>query len=75
MPDRASIGVLLMLVGFALVAVGALFWSGALVWLGRLPGDIRIERPGTRVYVPITSMILVSVLLTLVMSALRRLWP
>jgi uncharacterized membrane protein YidH (DUF202 family) len=74
MPDRSSIGTLLILSGLALLAVGALVWSGALSWFGRLPGDIRFERPGTRVYVPITSMILVSLLLTLVMSVARRFW-
>jgi hypothetical protein len=44
-----------------------------LSWFGRLPGDIRIERPHTRIYVPITSMLLVSVVLSLLVTLLRRL--
>lgn len=74
MPDR-SLGAVLMLGGLVLLVIGALFSTGALSWFGRLPGDIRIERPGFRAYVPITSMILVSLVLTLVMSLLRRFWP
>jgi hypothetical protein len=54
--------------------LGFLVWSGALSWFGRLPGDIRIERENLRVYVPITSMILVSVVLTLLVNLVRRLF-
>lgn len=57
--DR-SLGPWLVLFGGAVVVVGLLAWSGALGWLGRLPGDVRYERDGLVVYVPITSMILVS---------------
>ena len=74
MPDR-SLGALIILAGLALVVVGALIWTGALSWFGRVPGDIRIDRPGMRVYVPITSMIILSVVLTIVLSLIRRLWP
>ena len=44
-----------------------------LSWFGRLPGDIRIERPHTRIYIPLTSMLLVSVALSLIAAVLRRL--
>jgi hypothetical protein len=74
MGDRSSVGVLLMLAGIVLVAAGGLFWLGALSWFGRLPGDIRVERDGFRFYAPITSMIIVSVVLTLVLSLVRRFW-
>jgi len=73
-PDR-SVGTLLVVAGLALAFIGALVWAGVFSWLGRLPGDIRVERPGTRVYVPITSMIIVSILLTAVLSIARRFWP
>ncbi len=63
-----------MLAGIVLVAAGGLFWVGALSWLGRLPGDIRYERDGFRFYAPITSMIIISVVLTLVLSLARRFW-
>ena len=57
--DR-TLGPWLVLLGGALVVVGLLAWSGALGWLGRLPGDLRYERDGLAVYVPFTSMLLVS---------------
>jgi Protein of unknown function (DUF2905) len=72
MGDRSSLGVFLMLAGLALLAAGGLFWLGALSWFGRLPGDIRVERDGFRFYVPLTSMILISIVLTLVLSLVRR---
>jgi len=60
-----------MLAGLVLLAVGALAWLSALSWFGRLPGDIRVERPGVRFYAPITSMVIVSLLLT-VLAALYQ---
>ena len=71
--DRSA-AALFIIGGFALILVGLLVWSGALSWFGRLPGDIRVERPGMRFYAPITSMIIVSVFLTLVMSLIQRFW-
>jgi hypothetical protein len=71
---RSGTGLTLVLIGFALIALGLLAWTGALSWYGRLPGDIRVERPGVRVYVPITSMLIVSAVLTLVAALVRRFW-
>ncbi|MFN7951748.1 MAG: DUF2905 domain-containing protein [bacterium] len=65
-------GLLLIGLGVAVVLVGVLVYSGALSWFGRLPGDIRIEGEHSRFYLPITSMIVVSVVLTLASSLLRR---
>lgn len=67
-----SAGLLLVLVGLALVVVGLLAYSGALSWFGRLPGDLRWEGEHTRVYVPLTSMLLISVVLSLIAFLLRR---
>lgn len=69
---RNSTGLLIVAAGALLVVIGLLVWSGGLSWFGRLPGDIRIERPRTRVYVPITSMLLLSVVLSLVLALIRR---
>jgi hypothetical protein len=64
----------LLLVGLgALLAVaGLLIYWGGFSWFGRLPGDIRYESESTRVYIPITSMILISILLTLLLNVARR---
>ena len=70
---RFSVGLTLVVFGGVLVVIGLLVWSGALSWFGRLPGDIRIERPNVRVYVPITSMVLVSIVLPIIMAIIRRL--
>jgi hypothetical protein len=74
MLERSSTAALLIAGGVALIVIGLLVWSGALSWFGRLPGDIRVERPGARFYAPITSMIIVSVILTLVLSLIQRFW-
>jgi Protein of unknown function (DUF2905) len=69
--DR-TVGLMLMGFGALAILIGLLVWSGAFGWFGRLPGDIRIEGQHTRVYIPITSMILVSLALTLILSVFRR---
>ncbi len=69
-----SVGLLLILLGVGAVIVGAIVWAGGFQWFGRLPGDIRFEGENTRVFVPITSMIIVSVVLTVVVNLLSRWW-
>jgi hypothetical protein len=66
------LGLLIVLLGAAVVIVGLLVWTGALSWFGRLPGDVRIERGNLRVYFPWVSMLLISLVLTLVLNLLRR---
>jgi hypothetical protein len=70
--NGSSAGPLLVTLGVGLVILGLLAWSGALSWFGRLPGDIRIERETVRIYFPITSMLIVSVVLSLVLYLVRR---
>jgi NAD/NADP transhydrogenase beta subunit len=70
--SSSSPGTLLIAVGVTLILIGLLIWSGSLSWFGRLPGDIRIERDSVRVYVPLVSMLLVSVVLSLVVYVVRR---
>jgi hypothetical protein len=69
-----SVGPAIVAAGVALVVLGLLVWSGALAWFGRLPGDIRIERDTVRVYIPIVSMLIVSVVLSLLLFIVRRWW-
>lgn len=59
-----------MVVGAGVLVVGALvrFAPGLFSWFGNLPGDIRFEGESSRVFVPITSMIVVSVALTLIVN-------
>ena len=73
MADARELAPVIVVVGLALVGLGALAWLGGLSWFGRLPGDIRIDRDGLRVFVPVTSMLLVSVALSLLAALLRRL--
>lgn len=74
MTAQGSPGPLLVGLGVILVLVGLLVWSGALSWFGRLPGDIRIERDSVRVYIPLASMLLISVVLSVVLYLVRRLF-
>jgi hypothetical protein len=67
-----SAGSLLIVLGVGLVVVGVLVSVGGFGWFGRLPGDIRIERDTTRIYIPFASMILISVALNLIFYLIRR---
>ncbi|MBU0563318.1 MAG: DUF2905 domain-containing protein, partial [Gammaproteobacteria bacterium] len=48
------------------------YFPWLLSWFGRLPGDIRIESERSRVFIPITSMVILSVVLTVLINLLRR---
>ena len=72
MTTGSSVGPAMVTLGVGLVIVGVLLWSGALSWFGRLPGDIRIERESAHVYIPLVSMLVVSVVLSLLMYLIRR---
>ena len=67
-----SAGLILIGLGVGVVVVGLLAYAGALSWFGRLPGDIRYESDNVRVYVPIVSMLIVSVVVSLLLYLLRR---
>lgn len=68
-----DLGRMLMVAGGVLLLVGALLALGPRVpWLGRLPGDIVIEREHFRFYFPIATSIIVSVILSLLAMLFRR---
>ena len=71
--DR-NIGRFVVVAGILVVLLGILVWAGGLSWFGRLPGDIRVERGDVRIYIPLVSMLLVSVTATLVLSVVRYLF-
>ena len=65
---------LMIIAGVSLLVIGLLAFSGRLPGFGRLPGDIQYRGARTRVYAPITSMLLLSVLLSLVLTLLSWLF-
>ena len=67
-----TVGRILIVAGLILVVVGLAWPWLAKLPLGRLPGDIAIERPDLKVYVPITTMIVVSLVVTLLLWLFRR---
>lgn len=60
----------LIAIGIALVVLSVVlkYAPGLLGWFGRLPGDISITRGNSRVFIPLTSMIIVSLLLTIIVN-------
>jgi hypothetical protein len=70
--DARGGGLFVILIGVAVVVVGLLIYAGALSWFGRLPGDLSFGGERTRVFIPITSMLIVSLVLSLIMWVLRR---
>ena len=67
-----GVGMLVIGAGVCLIVLGLLIYAGALSWFGRLPGDFRYEGERTQIYVPIVSMLLVSLVLSLIFYLLRR---
>ena len=70
--DSKGIGGLVLGAGLLMAIVGVLIYFGALSWFGRLPGDIRVERDNLRIYVPITSLLLISAALSILIYLLGR---
>lgn len=64
----------MIVAGAALLLLGIAwhYFPGLLSWFGRLPGDIRIESERSRVFIPITSMVILSLVLTVLINLLRR---
>jgi hypothetical protein len=70
-----DMGKWLMIAGTVIFAVGALFaLGGRLPWFGNLPGDVTVQRGNMTVYMPCATMIVVSVLLTVVLNVVARLF-
>ena len=68
-----ELGKMLVVVGAAILLVGILVWSGfGAGWIGRLPGDIRIERGHSAFYFPIVTCLILSLLLSLLFALFRR---
>ena len=74
MPDFTTIGKVIMGAGGVVIIVGAVFWLIGKFGLplGRLPGDIHIERGGGTIFIPLATSILLSLLLTLIVNIIFR---
>lgn len=68
-----SVGKIIVLIGLVLIVIGLLVqYSDKIPFLGRLPGDIRIENENVKIYIPITTSILISLLLTIILYLINR---
>jgi hypothetical protein len=70
------IGKYIIGIGVFIIIVGVIiyFFGDKLGWIGRLPGDIRVEKENFKFFFPITTMILISVLLTIIIYLFRKLF-
>ena len=67
------LGRMLLYIGVVLVLIGGFFiLAGRLPWFGRLPGDIIFRREGLTIFLPITTMLLISFVLTLLLNIVWR---
>ncbi len=72
-PGTAELGKLLLGAGIVLALVGLFLWKlSGKIPLGRLPGDLYVQKPGMTFYFPLTTCILLSLVLTLVLWLVRR---
>jgi hypothetical protein len=69
----APLGRTLMIMGLAIVAIGAVLWVFSSVpYIGKLPGDIYIRRGNITFYFPIMTCILISIIISILFSLMRR---
>ena len=71
-----QIGKMLVIGGIVRAIAGLILWLAGdkLGWIGHLPGDIRVEKENVRFYFPITTMILLSVVVSVILWILRKLF-
>jgi uncharacterized membrane protein required for colicin V production len=67
-----ELGRILMVFGGMVLLIGILLWNGFGQWLGRLPGDIRIERGSSSFYFPVVTCLIISIILSLLLALFRR---
>ncbi|MCY3766454.1 MAG: DUF2905 domain-containing protein [Gemmatimonadetes bacterium] len=73
MSEFSGFGRVLMIAGILLFSVGLVLWIGDRIpFAGRLPGDIVVRREGFRLYFPVVTCIVVSIVLTLVLNLISR---
>lgn len=73
MGEFAPLGRLLIGLGALMILIGVvLLFSDRIPWLGRLPGDFHIKKDGFSVYFPLTTSILISIILSLLFWLFHR---
>ncbi len=71
----SDMGRVMMLIGAGIFVIGLLItFAGRLPWFGQLPGDIVVDRGNVKVYAPIASMIVISIVLTVILNLAARLF-
>lgn len=67
-------GKYIVLIGVTIVVIGIVvyFFHDKLHWIGRLPGDIRVEKENFKFYFPITTMVIFSVVLSVIFRIIKR---
>jgi hypothetical protein len=73
---NSDTGKYIIITGVMIVLLGVLiyFFHDKLNWIGRLPGDIRIEKENFRFYFPIATMIIVSLVVTIIIQIIKRIF-
>jgi len=71
-----QLGKILITIGVILIVAGLIIWfaGNKLHWIGNLPGDIRIEKENVKFYFPVTTMIVLSILFSLIIWIFRKLF-
>lgn len=71
----SDMGRMMMLIGAGIFVIGLLItFAGRLPWFGQLPGDIVVDRGNVKIFAPIASMIVISVVLTLILNLAARIF-
>ncbi|TMI81702.1 MAG: DUF2905 domain-containing protein [Bacteroidetes bacterium] len=73
---NSDLGKYIIIAGMMIIFLGVViyFFHDKLNWIGRLPGDIRIEKESFKFYFPITTMILLSLVLTAIVQIIRKIF-
>ena len=73
---NSDTGKYIIITGVLIVLLGVLiyFFHDKLNWIGRLPGDIRIEKQNFKFYFPITTMIIFTVVITIIVQLIKRIF-